>query len=565
MRNKLLRDTFILIVLAFACTVIAINGKTAFYIPGDGSIHLSRYEQVFQSLKHGAVPSEVSFIIPGHSLSAFMSCYPWLSGVMFVLPRFVLKNVVISIAVSFFIVNFLTAFNIYYLGKKLSSNKYGIFLGVVIYLFNSYHLILLYGRMAFGEFLAYAFLPLVVVGFLMTIKSPLLEANQYKKYSGLICLTIGMSAIANSHFISLAVASFFIVACTIILVLQRKITLASLLQIALAGLLSFILSFYSLFSLLKIESLNSIIMPFKSLIALNLKLSTIAQLKLIISEAPLAWNLGIICSLLLAFLLVASFKSELKRMRIWIWSAFLFLLLSYIPFNSLPKHEKLVSMFGVIQFQGRLLAYAALTLSIAFLIYTRQTKIHKGMVYLTTVAMIVCATIGVIKLEKHKMPAPFETITNAYYILSNDNYHNNIYNSSNNCIDYLPGYGTVGNGRIYTHGNPNVTMQWLDSTYNSVTFRIVSAKSTKYPINIGYYKGINYNILLNNKPVPNLSKKQFFMMIPKGTSLLKVKLSPTLITKGIFWQTVLSNIVFFIGVVYYVLPKEVKQSVTRNC
>ena len=566
MRNKALRDTLILIVLAFACTVIAINGKTAFYIPGDGSIHLSRYEQVFQSLRHGVVPSEVSFISPGHNLSALISCYPWLGGIMFVLPRFVFKNVVISIAIGFFFVNFLTAFNMYYLGSKLSLNEHGIFLGVVIYLFNSYHLILLYGRMAFGEFLAYAFLPLVIAGFLMIIRSPLVEVSGGKKYSGLICLTIGMSAIANSHFISLLAASFFIAICTVILILQRKINLESLLQIALAGLLSLVLSFYSLFSLLKIESLNSIIMPFKSLIALNLKLSIIAQLRLIISEAPLAWNLGIVCSLLLIILLVSSFKKELKSMRIWVYSASLFLLFSYIPFSSLPKSQKMISLFGFIQFQGRLLTYAALALSVAAVIYVGQVRVKKYVVYLTAIVIVIFATTGVAKLERHKMPAPFETITSAYYVLTNDSYHTNVYNSKNNCFDYLPGRGIISadprKGRIYTHGDPNVIMQWLDSTYNSITFKLICAKSGRFPINVGYYKGVQYNILLNGRSVTNLSSKQFFIRVPKGISMLKVESSPASITKLTFLQTVLSNIVFLVGVAYYVLPKEQKPNIT---
>ncbi|MFC2672506.1 MAG: hypothetical protein ACFNYL_06420, partial [Limosilactobacillus vaginalis] len=68
------------IFISFLVVLIAINGVTPFKIPADGQIHLARYEQVFQSLRHLKVPAEISFIGPGHNLNAVISCYPWLGG-----------------------------------------------------------------------------------------------------------------------------------------------------------------------------------------------------------------------------------------------------------------------------------------------------------------------------------------------------------------------------------------------------------------------------------------------------------------------------------------------------
>lgn len=56
------------------------------------------------------------------------------------------------------------------------------------WLFNSYHLNPLYFRMAFGDFLAYVYLPLVVAGLLKIY---------WKERSGIIPLVIGMSGIGT--------------------------------------------------------------------------------------------------------------------------------------------------------------------------------------------------------------------------------------------------------------------------------------------------------------------------------------------------------------------------------
>lgn len=181
----------------------------------DGMVHLGRFEQIYESLKVGKVPSEISFIGPGHNLNALMSCYPWLTSIIFIFPRFLFHNIVVSFLLGFFFINLVTCLNMYLLASKISSNKLVNFSASCIYIFNSYHLILLYARMAFGEVLAYTFLPLAVAGYLCILKN--------NKRKGILLLAIGMSGIANSHFISLALTSFFVVIVTIYLMIIKKI------------------------------------------------------------------------------------------------------------------------------------------------------------------------------------------------------------------------------------------------------------------------------------------------------------------------------------------------------
>ncbi|MGJ3996809.1 hypothetical protein ACLODO_09570, partial [Limosilactobacillus fermentum] len=92
------------IFISFLVVLIAINGVTPFKIPADGQIHLARYEQVFQSLRHLKVPAEISFIGPGHNLNAVISCYPWLGGFLFILPRFfIFKHIMVAIFIGFWL------------------------------------------------------------------------------------------------------------------------------------------------------------------------------------------------------------------------------------------------------------------------------------------------------------------------------------------------------------------------------------------------------------------------------------------------------------------------------
>ena len=188
------------IFISFLVVLIAINGVTPFKIPADGQIHLARYEQVFQSLRHLKVPAEISFIGPGHNLNAVISCYPWLGGFLFILPRFfIFKHIMVAIFIGFWLVNLLTALAIFYLIRTLRCTNRLLRICLVTYwLFNSYHLNLLYFRMAFGEFLAYAYLPLAVAGIIKIGR---------KEKRGIYPLVLGMSGIANSHLLSLLIVT----------------------------------------------------------------------------------------------------------------------------------------------------------------------------------------------------------------------------------------------------------------------------------------------------------------------------------------------------------------------
>lgn len=546
-------DSVLLIILAFLCTVIALNGKSQFFIAGDGIVHLGRFEQIVESIKHLKVPSEISFIGSGHNLTAFISCYPWLSSLIFIFPRLFIKNIVICFIIGYFMINLLTGFNIYLLARKLTKFKIIIFSAVTIWLFNSYHLILLYSRMAFGEVLAYAFLPLVILGYI------LIYSNKDSK-RGVIYLTIGMSGIANSHFITLGIVSILVVLITIGFLCLRKMGGVQIRLILLSGILSVILSLYSLYGYLHIILSNSILMPYKSLNNVDLKLSTIAQSRLIISQNFLSWNVGIIVSITCIVLIILSI---VLKNGLSILLSVISILLYLIICVPLSNNTWLVSKIGFIQFQGRLLTFLALIITINFII-TFNLIMDRGInsilarcyCGLIMAFMIIFSAIGLHSMEYNNNPIPFNTRSKNDVALTNNSYLENIYNPTfEGFFDYLPGSGSLSSdpkiGKVYIHGTPGTGMTWRSSGYNYEEFNYYSDASKLATINLAYYRGVNYQIYINNQKVANLSNDKFLLRVPKGNSVLLIKANPSKTTRVIFWSTMISNVLFFIGSLTY--------------
>ena len=100
----------------------------------------------------------------GNVGEVFNGMYPWLAGLVFIIPRALLSSPMHALFIGFYLLNILTILNTYLLVRKLSNNYYIRLIGVVLYQLNAYHLTLMYSRNALGEALAYAFLPLLMLG-----------------------------------------------------------------------------------------------------------------------------------------------------------------------------------------------------------------------------------------------------------------------------------------------------------------------------------------------------------------------------------------------------------------
>lgn len=161
-KTKVINFSFILL-LSLVLTLSAFWHGT-FSLTYDGKIYLGRIQQVYESLKGLHLPPMINFIGQDHNLGAMTAMYPWLSSIIFIIPLLILKNGFYAFFTGFVILNVITGIKFYLLARHLSKNKLYIYLGTIIYIFNSYHIEEMFVRNAIGEALAYAFFPIVVLG-----------------------------------------------------------------------------------------------------------------------------------------------------------------------------------------------------------------------------------------------------------------------------------------------------------------------------------------------------------------------------------------------------------------
>lgn len=185
----------------------------------DGQIHFIKFEAIAEAFKHFEMPPLVNFMGYGNVGEAFTGMYPWVTGMIFILPKLLIQQPVYALFCGFFLLNLITMSNSYLLTSELTKNLYWRILGVSLYEFNSYHMIVMYGRNAVGEMLAYAFLPLVFYGCIQIWN---------KKKLGIISLGLGMGMVVNSHAITALLACLVIFAIEFVRVISRKITFRSL-------------------------------------------------------------------------------------------------------------------------------------------------------------------------------------------------------------------------------------------------------------------------------------------------------------------------------------------------
>ncbi|GAO99117.1 glycosyltransferase family protein [Fructobacillus ficulneus] len=241
-RKKLVLDIFLIIVLALLSIYPAFTERF-FNVSWDGIYHLTRFEDITKAFSSNHVPSLFNFQYKastnpfGVAVNAF---YPWVSGLIFIVPELIFSNPLFALKVGFFLLNAITILNIKLLVSEFSNKNWPVWVGVVVYQFNNYHFIDLYSRVALGESLAYAFFPLVLLG--------LIKIHKQEK-SGVLFFSLGMGLIAASHVLSLFFAVVFVVIYEIVAFINRRTSLKSFAYIFFGGIFSLIISAYTLLNI----------------------------------------------------------------------------------------------------------------------------------------------------------------------------------------------------------------------------------------------------------------------------------------------------------------------------
>lgn len=146
----------------------------------------------------------------GYAVSSFYGDLFIFIPVFFRLIGFSLMN---SYKMFVFIITVLTAIISYYAFKRCTKDTYAAFFGSVIYMLSPYRIYNFYNRGAVGEFIAMAFLPLVICG-MYGLYTENIKDEKYQKAK--IPLIVGLTCILQSHLLTTEMIIVIILAICIV-------------------------------------------------------------------------------------------------------------------------------------------------------------------------------------------------------------------------------------------------------------------------------------------------------------------------------------------------------------
>ena len=497
-------DIMLIVVLGVIATIVPFLSH--FYnISTDGVYHLARFQSIADSLKDNSIPNTLNFKYVSQNSAigvAINSLYPWLTGLIFIIPNLIFQNPIWGLAAGFLLLNIITISTAKSLMSYISSNRIIIYTGVVIYQFNNYHFIDLYSRSAFGESIAYAFIPLVFLGILQIYDA---------KKTGFLVLGLGMGLLINTHIISFIFGLLIIFISILHRCVTKNMTRHELIAFCKAGLVGILIGLYAIYNLLDVYLLNNIVEPFKTIkmLDMNTMLTTLLNND-IKSENSIGWNLGLPVTILLISLLILAYKAQQNSTwKIWIISAgviYLFI------FNWWPTESLVNTPLSIIQFYGRLFVIIGLLISIGFVLFLNHHTVSTKRLVLLNL-LIIAFSLSAIYQNHYN----YWTYRQS---LNSSNYYTTLKNRST-FSDYLPAKGSKTNVSVLFDENITVPKQ-TKLTNNSVYFKVKANKNKTVSLPVVMYNGKNYNIWVNNVQTQSLSAKLLRVKLTKGTNTIKL-------------------------------------------
>jgi len=507
----------------------------AFIMSPDGMFHFARLEQVFQALSHFQLPSLVNFIGVGQEGLAANGMYPWLMAIIFILPRFIIHSPILSLAIGFLMINWLTGITSWLLCRYLTNSRRVQLLGVTIYLCNAYHFELLYARVAIGELLAYTFLPLVLLG--------CLKIWDNSKSNGWLWIAFGMASIANSHVLSLLLVAILLGVVEVYRWYQQKIDKNELLGFLKAGLAAFLSSVYSLGNIVYLFSNNKMTVPFKNLVTIDLTQVSQSILTNRFAEVPAgSWNLGLPVTILLTYLVIQwLLHAQEIGTQNWIFWLKVTLISIVVSLNWWPWEKLATTPLGTIQFWGRLLCLTALSMMVAVVLFCDQRPLKKRTYWIIMIFTGMLALSSLFEFNQSMSPAP---AGDAHKVVTSSTYLSTIEAGS-----YLPEYHPkTAHGKDALLSFDQVKITPIKTVGNRGNY-LIETNKPKHVANLQFarYKGISYQFKLNGKVVHSQSKTHLRLTLPQKTNRLTVSSKAPSFDYWLMLFSLLGYIVMVIG------------------
>ncbi|AMS07666.1 hypothetical protein AYI71_01885 [Limosilactobacillus oris] len=532
--NKLI-DLIFLLALSVVLTLPAFLPRVL-ALSWDGVLHMGRFTQIALAFQHGTLPSMISFIGEGKYLTAMIGMYPWMADLILILPLAIINSKIIALVIGYVILNFITGFNIYLLMGSLTKRRLLKFLGVVLYLFNGYHILDLYVRVEWGEVVAYAFFPLVILG---------LYDIWQKKKDGTLFLSMGMIGIANSHFLSLLAVVIIITVIELYRFIRHRVFLNEIKSLIKSAIISILGSLYSLLQFFHIIIGTKLFTPIKAVNQVSISASMSALIHNRMSEAFQTWHIGLVLVIIFLFLLIELIRSKGKfeRYDYYTVAAFFSLLLVFEIFHdNLVQKKWIVNTIGNFQMTGRFLIFTVLMIIIAFVIYCDLNHTNRKVIWL-----VMLITIGMSMFATHNYIKG--TDINRYPVSSKT--WNNVIESIPEFFDYIPKQMADKVYPTQQDVSSGVKVTKVASNYNSATY-LIKAKKNIVQLPIACYSNIKYQIKINGKNAKYSSRdSELVVKLPKKESHLYITNSLSIGWYPIFFLSLIVNIILAVMLIVY--------------
>ena len=469
-------------------------------------------------------------------------------------PFFVLYRLSHSVFLGYYIyqylltiITFLIAYysvsNIMVIENKENKKDFASLLFATLYTFSLYRLDNIVIRFATGEFIAYAFIPLVFYGLFVILK------GDYRKW---YILSIGMSLVAYSHLISLLLTALlvgFIFIISFVFLNSKKERLLSFI----VATLSTISIFAFQLVLMGEQSLsNAIVKP--QGVNLNTTGHSLKDLLLNLNfdnNYTLPGFLIIVC---LIISIIGRFK--LQKYDVFIFVLTLILIFLESPLVHWPENsEHIVSS---IQFIWRLNTF--ITLFTAYLASKVFVSLSLRKEYLigVLIGVIGLTTFFTVSQAQKTIEGPQTTFNNMpkeelLPVVINGDYHATDYMLSTNgsISDYDAFQRKLRHEVINLEDNQIVETKIL---FNSLKTKLIIDSDKKLTVSLPFYayKGLSVDLDRHSTSFSKAPDAGIEVVIPKGKHEIEVSYSYTILAKCFFLVSLVSTLaVVFYGIYIY--------------
>lgn len=470
----------------------------------DWAFHFARIRSMLGAIHAHSLPVNGNFLDFATQGLGVNAMYPYFSLYLFIWPLLLPIKFRISVFIFALLFNLYATINIWGLVNEFTKKAWIKFSITVLYLFNNYHLILMYKRFALGELIGYIMLPLVAWGMIKIWK---------RQKLGIILLALGVSLTVNSHILSTLFILFSLVIIELVRIIIRKINWREIQYLCLAAILTIPMSAVTIYNFLTLSMNNKYVTP---TIIVPLSNSSIypgiywSDLRHLFNPIALTslnvrtWNVGAIIVIMavasIIFLIVKRDKNDIYYISVGIIGLLLVISTFNIVSWGFTEQVKLFSAMKVIQFIGRLLMMAVIFLIIPIMraMIKIELPLYKVIVNIAILLLLISGGMAIYKTaDSHKDFITAEILDKGI--------NNQIF-----ITDYFPEAklnesmmtASVRVSHSYIAGP--VTFGWSTPTYNSANYNlIVESKIAKryVPTPVVAYKGFNYKVKVNNEQV----------------------------------------------------------------